>query len=137
MHFTFSTSCVASNRYAFHVFKLLTLLVLVVQVISLSSYVVSSCWLLLHSPHLFKFMKLLVVVVCFLAFFLKLSVVAMHLTSLSLPLGFLVSTLKELHFFLNIVYRGKRARGEIFYVGGKLGRRWDLFSPASSWTCVC
>lgn len=89
-----SSCCCAS-----HLFKLLTLLVLVVRIISLNSYVVLSCWLLLHLPNFFKLMKLLVVVICFLWFFLKLSVVAMHLTSLFLPLGFLLSTLKELHFF--------------------------------------
>jgi hypothetical protein len=30
--------------------------------------------------------------------------------------------------FFNIVYRGKKARVKVFYVGGKLGRRWDLLS---------
>jgi hypothetical protein len=27
------------------------------------------------------------------------------------------------------MYRGRKAKGKIFYVGGKLGRKWDLLPP--------
>jgi hypothetical protein len=44
------------------------------------------------------------------------------------------------------MYRGKRAGGKIFYVGGKVGRRWDLVPPhllylvlanIELWPCFC